>query len=348
MKSILSVLFLLSMGVQIHGQTIHNVLYKLVGFNAKDTSFVKGSSDSLLIETFWQQIAYMDLKEQEMKRIQGKPSFGVSFNQSIKQDILQIDGGINLQRGGYPSTFRFESDLSLILLNKKINENLSNIYLSYDFHPRLKDSLLLENYIFVKRFTDAYLNVEQRYEVGTGTIIAFWSRKLSGNGQKAIAKLDKMVFDNTSYDSEGHLFKLCTSYCQRFQTDKITDSDVEDLVNLQGNIRNSIRKSFSTLRTGVLVGVFVETEKITIPSEIRQTDQGPKLYSYDFNPEYKLRFEVRPFVTIKPNDALTLKFKPYFKFPMPWLWDEETNFGDIHEKKKRIIASMASSHYLLI
>ena len=61
------------------------------------------------------------------------------------------------------------------------------------------NSLSTENFIFLKRFTDAFLGVEQRYELGGGIILAKYS-KISRIGAKTEKNLNKVEFSAENFD----------------------------------------------------------------------------------------------------------------------------------------------------
>ena len=183
MIRVILILGFISFGFQLRSQHLQDVVYHLIGLNPKDTVNFPDPNKRAIIEDFWTCIHELDKMDQRQRRLNGRAGFGFSGDQSGSQSLYKIDGMINGSRGIYPGELTFTSSIGMVLNNGKFSENVSNIYMAYNYHPQWGDSLSTENFIFLKRFTDAFLGVEQRYELGGGIILAKYSKNLTDRGK---------------------------------------------------------------------------------------------------------------------------------------------------------------------
>lgn len=116
-------------------------------------------------------LKYMKEKEVELTQL----------NFSIKSDFTGNEAGVNTSsklnisayasKGIYPYEVEFETGSSFTFQNKneesEFSENIISTRINYEryFHP------LIEGFAFLERFSDSYLHLDQRYEIGAGTKI---------------------------------------------------------------------------------------------------------------------------------------------------------------------------------
>jgi hypothetical protein len=314
------ILGFISLGFQLRSQHLQDVVYHLIGLNPKDTVNFPDANKRAIIEDFWTCIHELDKMDQRQRRLNGRAGFGFSGDQSGSQSLYKIDGMINGSRGIYPGELTFTSSIGMVLNNGKFSENVSNIYMAYNYHPQWGDSLSTENFIFLKRFTDAFLGVEQRYELGGGIILAKYSKNLTDRGKKLKKNLNKVEFSAENFDPDHGIWNLCSQYCARYNTDFVTEDDVKTIERVQKNGNFSLRKLFTKFRLGMLLGVFLETEKIN--TAFLTTSNGSVPLPVSFDPSQRVRWEFRPTLDVRPGDSWSFKVRPYFKMPMPWQWNQ--------------------------
>ncbi len=305
----------------LHAQHLQDVVYHLVGLNPKDTVNFPDPNKRQIIRDFWSCVSELDKMDQRQRRLNGRAGFGFSGDQSGSQSLYKIEGMINGSRGIYPGELTFTSSIGMVLNNGKFSENVSNIYMAYNYHPQWGDSLSTENFIFLKRFTDAFLGVEQRYELGGGMILAKYSKNLTPRGKNLKQKLNLVEFSADNFDPEKGIWNLCSQHCARYNTDFVTANDVKTIERVQKNGNFSLRKLFTRFRVGMLIGVFLETEKINTSAMLTTAD-GPVSYPISFEPTQKVRWELRPTLDLRPGDTWSFKFRPYFKLPVPGQWNQ--------------------------
>ena len=132
--------------LQASGQHIQDVVYHLVGLNPRDTLHYPDVNQRAIIADFWSCIKELDKMDQNQKKLNGKAIFGFSGDQSDNQSLYKIDGGIFGSRGIYPGELSFTSNIGMVLNNGQFNENVSNIYMAYNYHPSWGDSISTENF----------------------------------------------------------------------------------------------------------------------------------------------------------------------------------------------------------
>ncbi|MBK8701089.1 MAG: hypothetical protein IPN29_16740 [Saprospiraceae bacterium] len=152
------VIFSLVLGtLNLRAQHLQDVMYHLIGLNPKDEVAYPDPKQRQIIEDFWSCIQELDKMDQRQKRLNGGAGFGFSGDQAGSQSLYKIEGAINGSRGIYPGELTFTSSIGMVLNNGQFSENVSNIYMAYNYHPTWGDSLSTENFIFLKRFSDAFL-----------------------------------------------------------------------------------------------------------------------------------------------------------------------------------------------
>jgi hypothetical protein len=263
------------------------------------------SGDTLTDSTFLKEIKDFktSLKDaieyKDKKSFSGNVQFGFNGESTRDEDVglFNVYGGINLKWDLYPGELDLNTHFGINFTNGEIQQNLSNIDISYDhMHTNLGDGLLLENYFYIKRSTDAYLGIDQRYEVGAGIIVNHWFNRFVdpkkgtfpiGYGKKS----DINTWNNLLQP------RLSDVNFQGFQ------SDFEEGYN-------KFKKSDSKLRLALLTGAYFELEQTSVNDSI------------DLKATNKFRWVIRPTIDIKLNEGWRFSLRPFIKMGMPWSWTE--------------------------
>jgi len=307
---------------------VRDLVFKLRGLDENDQT---DATKKELIKNFWSELKFLDKYEREQSKFKGEVEFGFNADESDNQSLYKLNAGIKVTRGIYPGELEFSSDLNVVLNNGQFNENVSNLFIAYDYNPRL----WFETFGFTSRFTDAFLGVQQRYEVGGGVIFNWYIGELTKKGEEEKAKLE--VFDPIDLDDfnkKAGIWGICAEHCTTHKHTPISSKEVTQLKRLNKDTRLSIKKLYSKIRLGFLIGIFAETEKIAFSDSLATNlPNNEKIFrTIDFNPTQKFRWELRPTIEIKPNDTWNLKFYPYYKLPMPWTSNESEIGGTTDER----------------
>ncbi|MEP6647492.1 MAG: hypothetical protein ABJC12_10425 [Saprospiraceae bacterium] len=324
----ISVLFLFRDTVS--AQVTTEIIYKYLELDTFNPAFTQVQKKN--ISSFWEEFKVLNQRELQERYFKGKTKFGFNGDYSSTKNMYVISPGISISRGTFPSQFRFKYNSDLTLTNNKITENLSNLYTSFDYHPAWGDRIPFEAFTFLSRFTDTYLGVDVRYEIGGGLVLSNWSRKFNKKGIEEHDKTNKVKFDTLQYNKLTNVWDFIPStspdHLSAIKVKKIEYSDIKMLMNVQKRINNINVKQNSICRTGLLIGAFFELEKITSKDSIT-ANIGRVANTEDFAPTQKLRFECRPFLDWAPSSSIKFSLRPYFKFPfLPRFYESYISNGE--------------------
>ena len=204
-----------------------------------------------------------------------------------------------------------------------MTENVSTISISYDHNMEY----LIETFFFLDRFSDNFLSIDQRYEVGGGFIVGNWIGKLKEYDAKKINTRD-LPTSQDKIKSLGWFDHYCENYRRfnRLPDETLLKQVSRDMTRLNGiaqNVNRSFSKRFGIVRPALLFGLFAEIEKpgkltdsLYIADDMGVITLQPREHEMDADTRW--RMEVRPTLEIRPEVKWRFKFKPYFKFPAPW------------------------------
>lgn len=282
-----------------------------------DTHLTDEEREELL--EFEKLVKYLRDFESKERKLNGRAFFGIGGNETDISNLFKITGGVNLKSGTYPYELELSSNIENIVKNGKFEENVSDIDISFDYNPDVGDGLWLENYAFLKRFSNAYLGIDQRYEAGGGVIFNFYSKKLTENGIKIQKELNRQPVYKKG---EGNtLIKCYQDICEHIEnSQKLTDDEIHELNHIQQNYRNANSKRYSKMRIGILVGVHYESEMAKAENMLMFNGEE-MLMSRSFDATNIIRLELRPTFKFQPNDIFSFKLYPYFKFPIDFDMD---------------------------
>lgn len=228
--------------------------------------------------------------------------------------------GLKLDKSIYPGEFSFNGIIGLNVNGNQFDESVSNINFSYDHDiSSTKNPLRRELFGFVSRSSNTYLNLTQRYEVGGGLIINFFSNRISQKGQSIASKYTAL----DELDFIGGQIKACSDMaCSLYPTlTSIDSSDIAAIKALHQKMINTNRKRFARWRGGMLMGLTLEFEEFNLPGQVsltRLTDESDRIIintPVKFDPTSIARIELRPFIEGNFNDKFVFKLKPYIFLP---------------------------------
>lgn len=255
---------------------------------------------------------------EDEQKMNGKVGFSFSSNESDDKNWADIKTNISIDHGIYPYEMDVSFDMYANIRDGESKENISDIDVSFDFHPMSMDennpgdNLAIENYIFLSRFNDDFIGIDQKYEIGGGIIVNSYSNSLT---EKGITNHKKMI----------NFFKLkkkefysgnCMDICQQ-----IGDSSLAKSYSLKKQCKrcdNITRKKYAKRRMALLFGLFYEVEKNTVTDQIRFNDVDTSMTKI-FPAINRFCWEIRPTMAWKPNDQYLVYANAYFKFPFEHL-----------------------------
>lgn len=278
-------------------------------------------------------------------RLNGKAGFSFSGNENDINNLFRMGVNGSIDKGAYPYDVDFDLNILTTIQNGVFQENLSDIDVSFDFHPYIPkvdskdDGLWLENYVFIKRFNNNFLGIQQRYEAGAGFIFNFYSKKnLTKRGQSNIAQLAKMP----SYEGFDGDLKRCLEGCfTKESVLNISNDEIDAIVHTRERYKRSNFKKYSKFRLGLLLGLYYELEN-SVARNIIPLNGIPTLVEEDFAATNRLRWEARPSFVWQPKDNYKLKIYPYFKMPLGQYYSTVTQ-GDLVDSRYDYFIDIVSS-----
>ncbi len=323
-------------------------------------------------------------------RMNGKGFFDFSGNETNSSSLFRIGAGVDIDQGLYPYELDFSTRVQTLLKDGNFEENVSNIDISFDFHPYQPDpleckskyeqeiekltkemqgkpeyvdeykrliqknqlkiesanevnGLWLENYIIAKRFSDDYLGIDQRYEIGGGFNFSHYSKKLTKKGLSNRAAMLK----KPSYEIHGNDLIRCLQSCAPIDNAlNLTDHELEVLSKSKSRYLVSNRKQYSKFRLSLLLGFFYELEKVKF-SKTLFFNGADTTIKYEFNPTHAWMGEIRPGLVWKPKDKYKLKIHPYIKFPLGKLKNVITD-GNLSDERIDYFLDIQTSFQIAI
>lgn len=329
--------------------------------NPLDSNFT--SKTAIIKETF-QLLDFLNEFMDNEHRLNGKGSFSFSGNETTSGNLYKVGAGVNIDQGVYPYELDFSTNVQTLLKDGILQENVSDIDISFDFHPHTPSAdariakynakidalhkeqpvdqigqenkqyllekylkkieqseplngLWLENYIVGKRYSDGFLGIDERYELGGGFIFSFFSKALTQKGNRNRDELNR----KPSYSFQGEdLIRCLTSCAPIHNVLMLSNAETQVLSETRARYLVSNQKQYSQLRLSLLIGAYYELEKVTATNTILFNGKDTSL-SYDFKPTNKLRGEIRPGFVWRPKDKYKLKIYPFMKFPLDRIYN---------------------------
>jgi len=281
--------------------------------------------------------------EHAERALMGSARVGLSLDEasgSTADDatLLKLNTGLVLSRGGYPGELEFTSNVGVTLADGVFREDVSTFGLSYDDYLRP----WLEAYGFAERFSDAFLGIDQRYELGGGTVIELAqlmrnrtsdpnSAWLTTGGLTRAERLKTTVprIEGGAFDDQVPAWLKCSMVAQlgTVDPDSTAVSDWVEAHNARvkriGAVseiaREANRLAHSKVRIALLGGLMVDVEKATVSA----LDTLGSEVSLPLSGTHTLRWVLRPTLEWRPRDSWGIRADYYLKNRL-----EERPWGD--------------------
>lgn len=258
-----------------------------------------------LSATFFDNLAFLRKEDDKERMPAGRIKLGFDSNEAAGADsVFILKTSASFSRGTYPAALTFSSDVNLNVTGKTSQESVSKFASSYEYH--VKD--FAEVYGFVERFSDNFLDIQQRYETGVGGVIGwnFWKSPMFKSGKEKLDTLLHIAGQNVGNTTHPDGTPKSESYCA--------------LYDRASAVTEALRRKYTYFFVGTAFSVFSELEqaKITGWATPKSTPDSPdpKALDQQVDAAHRFRFTVRPTFIARPNADLTVKVYPYFKLPL--------------------------------
>lgn len=220
---------------------------------------------------------------------------------------LSIDTSINYNV--YPNAFRFTAGTSIQYRDNELLENVTTLLMSYDHHIKP----WLEIYGFVERFSDSYLSIKERYEIGCGLKLEL--DLLNAKKKKALKKYKRNASSYQEYrkilknlGKPDHVAETMSANLEYLEKPETTEM-----------VEQAVKKKYTKMSAGLALSLFSELEHAEIGAAImKEIDNRMVEESESFllEAEHRFRLVLRPSLLFRPIDELTFRGLVYFKCPV--------------------------------
>jgi len=331
MKQTITIIILILYSFNLHSQDVRPTIEKindkidlLVANNQKDDSVIEkifglplfdSSEKNPLIE-FKKFLKTLSKQEEIENTFAGELGFGLDVTDSNENDLIKINTSASIKKGNFPDEFNFSSNLSVELRNGKFIENVTKLTMAYDHHFGKK--LDYEGYAFIKRTSNNFLNIDQRYEAGAGIV---WNAILTGKKYTNDSKDNRLTEKGVrEFDSLTVLKKYADKFSDKTEiikcldnactiTKLITKKEQKKFTESYDRVAKAISKRESRVRASLLTGLNYEIERTKDSLNLVFNDSIRK---QSFDSRNLIRLVVAPNIELKINE-LTLQSRCYFK-----------------------------------
>ncbi|MEL6771858.1 MAG: DUF481 domain-containing protein [Bacteroidota bacterium] len=274
----------------------------------------------------WSALALIEAEERQQRALSGRARASFASDATDERSLYRLAVGVSLDRGEYPGEINFSAATDVTLQDGTVQENVSSLTLSYDHHL----SPNFETYAFVKRDTDNFLGIDQRYEIGGGLIgqTYTWDTRKRTALRKRLDNLPSYVTaegDSARAAAAAALAETDWFRClAAAHADSTTQgallagvlADLDALRPYATFAERAVRKRHTILRLGLLAGPFFEFEQSTVTAR-RALGMDTTSVDVELGGSTIARFEVRPTLTLRDSfERVRFDLRPYFKFPL--------------------------------
>ncbi len=300
LMSLLLPLVMAAAATAVHAQAVSNMERRLLPyrFSALDS----------LPPDFWSALAQLRTEEDRQRSLNADISFGFSGDDAGDRSLYKLSTGITLSRGDFPSQFSVESKLGMQIRDGSLQEDVTTLHINYDYYV----SRALEYFTFIDRFTDSFLNISQRYEIGFGARIAGSFGEMSGTTQT-----------ETSVDATRRTLDRMRSagMGSGINPAALTPSEIERYDGAAQDLIEAVRVRESRVIAGLAASIFAEVERadlslVSVPL-VAQPGVADEIRSnLILAGTQRYRLSLRPTLRLRPTRDISIRIFPYYKLPL--------------------------------
>jgi hypothetical protein len=195
------------------------------------------------------------------------------------------------------------------MVNGQVQEDVTSLKISYDYHTTNN----VQYFAFAERFSDNFLSIQQRYEIGFGARVGFDVGR-AGNWQESDRHFANVRQNLPAIRAAAA--SLPRASLARLQAGRVLDPMRVDaaLDNLEYMVRNEQTKLF----VGLAASVFAEIENAALDvlsAALADTAPGVKT-RIDLDGTHRYRLNIRPTLRVRPSRQIVLRVYPYWKLPL--------------------------------
>jgi hypothetical protein len=264
---------------------------------------------STLPPSFWEGLALLRDEEDRQRSLLADITFGLSGDEAGERSLFKLNTGISLSRGVFPSELSVVSRFGLQMRDGRLQEDVTSLLITHDYHA----SHYLQYFTFAERFTDSFLSIQQRYEIGFGARVGASFGRV-GNWRAVDARFAAVRAG------------LAEVEAARDSTPSIAAAlEPAEMVRFRsaiGNLHHAIEDRQARLMVGLVASVFAELERAEL--EVTSVPAGGIPVGADdaitskvsLDAEQRYRLNLRPSLRLRPSAQIVVTVFPYFKLPL--------------------------------
>jgi hypothetical protein len=263
------------------------------------------------VEKFVLSSGLLEAKKRDLNMLDLSLAAGFSGDKAGDQSLFKLNLDAGLNKSSYPRTLRFRAGTSVLYRNKQLQEDVTILVMNFDYYF----TPWLEAYAFVERFSDTFLSIKERYEVGGGLKIEVdLFDAPSGAEDRNRRRIIRVDGAQSLREFEAYLDDLDRSGEVTIDPASLR-LVLEEYRTERRNVLAGMRQRDCLLSLGLALSVFSEMEQAEINTTV--LDEGVSLpFRYSLESEQRFRVVLRPNLTYRPLELLTLKGHIYWKLPL--------------------------------
>jgi hypothetical protein len=245
-----------------------------------------------------------EIKEQ--RNLNLKLGFGFLGDEAGSSNLYKVAAELDMAKGVYPRRLAFRMGTDVTYKNSKLDEQVRSILANYDYHVLPE----LETYGFVERFTDTFMGVDDRYEIGGGLKFEHEQPGLTNRGKELHDSFKALQNPDTLTAVVRLLGESFRSQLGDLRSDSAVDV--------------GITKRHAKFAVGVAGTVMIELEDASVETVVDTLDPtgsfvvglGGAVSKIEVPSETQVRAVVRPSLTYRPTSELMFEARVYVKYPL--------------------------------
>lgn len=267
--------------------------------------------------SFWDAVKFWREEEERQRALKAEINFGLSGDQAGEKSLYKLNTGISLSRGVFPSEVSVVSKFQLQVRDGQLQEDVTSLQITYDYHTTND----VQYFAFAERFTDSFMSIGQRYEIGFGARYGRqWGRV--GDWRTADARLSEVKAGLPALEKALPNIRASLPPGGPAQLG-LPDVAASDLASFQSEVdtlKYSMDEHQARLLLGLAASMFSEIESATLevstrPSPGSGTD-APIKTKFGLPSTHRYRVSVRPTIRVRPTSEILISVFPYFKLPL--------------------------------
>jgi len=263
--------------------------------------------------SFWEGLRFLRDEEDRQRSLKADISFGLTGDEAGDQSLFRLNTGIGLSRGVFPSEVSVVTRVFLQLRDGQLQEDVTSLQISYDYHG----SHHVEYFAFAERFSDSFLSIQQRYEVGLGARVGV---HLGRSREWRNAEARFAAVQAALPDVQAALAAVPNAGASG--APDVLTSDWAGFRSAVSDLRHVLEYRRTRLFVGLSASLFSEIESasltvVTLPiAPTGGSADAPARTRVSLGPQQRYRMSFRPTFIVRPAGGVQVTVMPYFKLPL--------------------------------